>query len=145
MILIISLIGLHKILAESSENDAAREYGPKAEEFCNDFYDKDENTKVKYLGKSHVSQFGDVRPVGEKISSVSSTCHQHVSPTSIERRVFLEFFLGTLTVTIRGGSPQPLNIVGPQRSHIPKILQGTPPEIKFRNFWWYQLKPEDQL
>ena len=59
MILIIALIGLQNILAEPSENDAARKYGSKAEEFCNDFYDKDENTEVKYLGKSKMS-FSDV-------------------------------------------------------------------------------------
>ena len=47
----ISVICLQVVLAESAENDAAEKYGPKAEEFCNDFYDKDENTKVKYLGK----------------------------------------------------------------------------------------------
>ena len=51
MILMIALVGLQNILAESVENDAAEKYGPKAEEFCNEFYDKDENTEVKYLGK----------------------------------------------------------------------------------------------
>ena len=51
MFLITALIGLQSIHAKSAENDAAEKYGPKAEEFCNEFYDKDENTKVKYLGK----------------------------------------------------------------------------------------------
>jgi len=46
---ILILIGLQQILAESSDNDTARKYDPKAEEFCSDFYDNDENTKVKYL------------------------------------------------------------------------------------------------
>ena len=45
------VIGLQVVLAKSKENDAAEKYQPKAEEFCNDFYDKDENTKVKYLGR----------------------------------------------------------------------------------------------
>ena len=45
------VIGLQVVLAESKENDAAEKYGPKAEEFCNDFYDKDQNTNVKYLGR----------------------------------------------------------------------------------------------
>ena len=84
MILIISLIGLQKILAESSENDAAREYGPKAEEFCNDFYDKDENTKVKYLGKSHLSQSGDVRPVGDK--NLERFINMSPTPITIQHR-----------------------------------------------------------
>ena len=52
MIFIIALAGLQNILAKSTENDAAERYGRKAEEFCNEFYDKDENTEVKYLGKT---------------------------------------------------------------------------------------------
>ena len=54
MFLITALIGLQNVLAKSAENDAAEKYGPKAEEFCNEFYDKDENTEVKYLGKRQV-------------------------------------------------------------------------------------------
>ena len=44
-----------------------------------------------------------------------------------------------LTVPIRGGSLQPM---APKCAY---VLQGTPPEFKFRNFWWYQLKPEVEL
>ena len=36
-------------------------------------------------------------------------------------------------------------ISGLERGCIRKILQGTPPEIKFRNFWCYQLEPEVEL
>ena len=53
---ILILIGLQQILAESSDNDTARKYDPKAEEFCSDFYDNDEKTKVKYLGKYKYTQ-----------------------------------------------------------------------------------------
>ena len=43
---IILLIGLQQLLAKTPDEDTAKKYDPKAEKFCNDFYDNDENTKV---------------------------------------------------------------------------------------------------
>ena len=49
---IILMIGLHWSKAELSEEDNAKKYGAQAEEFCEGFYNNDENTKVKYLGEN---------------------------------------------------------------------------------------------
>ena len=38
-----------------------------------------------------------------------------------------------------------MHISGVERGCIPKILQGTPPEFKFRIFRCYHLKPEVEL
>jgi len=98
------VIGLQVVLAESTENDAAKKYGPKAEEFCNDFYDKDENTKVKYLGRQHKIRFRlsrDAIHVGDKNRKlvINMFCPKHLSLTSNVRRAFSEFIIGTLCNT----------------------------------------------